>query len=201
MARHVSQVDGARELNAVLRALPVQLAKNALSASTRAGAIVLQREAYLQLALAMESRAPRPEDVLVKQRRTPRDQVASTYEIGPPRDEPQLRWLHDGTRPHDVSATENVRLGGGPKRAAQTVRRASRTDAQALRTAAGDFYDIVEHPGQPPRPWLRRAYLRSNRAALRRMAVKLSQAIAKQARRLVSEKYRGQQLARIRRRR
>jgi hypothetical protein len=59
------------------------------------------------------------------------------------------------------------------------------------------FGRIVNHPGQPPQPWLLQAQFKSAEAVYRAMAEKIRPALAKQAKRLVSTKYRNAQLRRI----
>ena len=98
-----SRMEGGAEMAAVLRELPAQLQKNALRSTARAGALELQRVSYAYLSLAMK-RSAREEDVIIKQRRSEKGEVAAEYVVGPPRRKPWLRWLHNGTRPHTISA-------------------------------------------------------------------------------------------------
>lgn len=164
----VSAFEGVPEMLAVLKELPEALQKNALSTIARAGAVALQKEAKTQLGMSM-SRSVSPDDVIIKKRRSPKGEVRAEWVVGPPTRKPQLRWLHDGTKPHAIEVR----------------------NAEAL--ASGDqlFGEIVQHPGQPPRPWLQRAYFVSTDACIKAMAQACAKALVKQARNLVSKKYRG----------
>lgn len=169
-------IEGGAELAAVLRALPDALAKNALNATARAGATTLQRTAYTYLAMAMKSRSPRDDDVIIKKRRGKKgEDVQAEYGVGPPTRKPWLRWLHDGTKPHVIERRRAKVLAG--------------TDTV--------YGQVVNHPGQPGIPWLRQAQFTSMEDVMKAMAAKIRPALAKQTARLVSQKYRGQQLRRI----
>lgn len=204
----------------VLRALPDALARNALNATARAGALKLQSVAYAYLSLAMKSRSAREDDVVIKKSRAKKGEaVQAEYLVGPNRRKPWLRWLHDGTKPHNISAVvrHGTRRGAVDTEIApvwlengeaMTLRRRGRkVRAVAMRAAsvliladkaAGKFFGTsVRHPGQPPQPWLKQAQFVSLEAVMKAMADKIRPALAKQTKRLVSEKYRGQQLRRI----
>ena len=171
-----AEITGGREMAAVLRALPDALAKNALNATARAGALQLQRTAYAYLALAMKSRSPREDDVIIKKRRgTKGEDVQAVYDVGPSTRKPWLRWLHDGTKPHVIERRRAKVLAGTDK----------------------VYGQVVSHPGQAGIPWLKQAQFVSKDAVMKAMAEKMRPALAKQVKRLVSQKYRGQQLRRI----
>lgn len=178
-----SEMLGARQLQAVLKALPDRLARNALNAAVRAGAKVIQKEAYIQLAMVMRSRPPRPKDVLIIKERGRKDIVLSEYLIGPPTFRPELRWLHSGTIPHPIDIFESWQ------------------GSQALGPIEGRgilFADTIVHPGQRATLWMLKAYFRGKDRALKAMAEKLVKSIPVQVKRLVSEKYSAQLRARIR---
>jgi len=186
-----SQMQGGPELAAVLRKLPDQLARNALSSTALTGARTLQSAAYTQLSSYMASRAAQSDDVVLKKRRTPREPIVQQYDVGPPTSKPWLRWLHNGTKPHIISALVS------------TGRRSRlRTNVSSRAFLADKLHDkffgvAVNHPGQPPRPWLTVAQWQSRDAVFKSMADQLRVALAKQARRLASTKYTRQQFRRI----
>lgn len=190
-----AQIQGGEELAAVLRALPDALAKNGLRATSLAGAKALQDQAYIELASTVRSGGPRAvDDVLIKQRRSPRGEMQSIHDVGPPSGKPWLRWLHDGTRAHKISA----RVKYGTRRGVLDVAYGARNTKVLASQALDKFFGIeVSHPGQPPRPWLLQAQFKSRDAVYRAMANKIRPALAKQAKRLVSTKYRNKQLRRI----
>lgn len=173
-----SGIQGGDELAAILRELPEQLSKNALAAAARAGAVELQGAALASLALAMRRRAPREGDVIIKKARGKKgEDVQATYLVGPPRRKPWLRWLHDGTKPHDIT----------PKR-----------KKVLFDVLGGKFFGAeVTHPGQKSHPWLKSAQFSSQEKVLKAMAEKIRTAIPKQANRLVSQKYRNQLLSKL----
>jgi hypothetical protein len=171
-----AQIEGGAELAAVLRGLPDALARNGLRASALAGAKALQNRAYVTLSSAVKSGGPRhADDVIIKQRRSPKGEVQAVFDVGPPTRKPWLRWLHDGTKPHTIEVRKAKVLSDGDKL----------------------FGRIIHHPGQPPQPWLLQAQFTSAEAVYRAMADKLRPALSKQVKRLVSNKYRSKQLKRI----
>lgn len=175
MIKH-AEITGGRELAAVIRGLPDALARNALNATARAGAITLQRRAYAYLSMAMKSRSAREDDVIIKKSRaTKSEAVQAEYKVGPPVRKPWLRWLHDGTKPHAIERRKAKVLAGSDK----------------------VFGQVVNHPGQPGIPWLKQAQFTSLEDVMKAMADKVRPALAKQCKRLVSQKYRGQQFRRI----
>lgn len=183
MPKPKSGVDGAKELNAVLKALPADLAKNSLGTAVRAGAKVIQARAYTQLALAMDSRTVRKGDVIIVKRRTPKDHVQAVVEVGPPARAYTLRFLHDGTQPHLIDSFDNRSI-------------------DSLGPIAGKgplFTEQVNHPGQQPEPWLRKAYFKSKDDAFKALAENLAKSLPRQVKKLVSSKYRGRMLKKIRR--
>jgi hypothetical protein len=168
-------IEGAQQMSRVLKRLPDELAKNALSATARAGAQELQRTSYAYLSMAM-NRSAREDDVIIMKRRGKKgDRVEAVYDVGPPRRKPWLRWLHDGTQPHEVRTTR--------------VLASLRLDKV--------FGRVVEHPGQPSRPWLKQAQFVSQDSVLKAMADKLRASLPKQVEKLVSSAYRGRQLGRL----
>jgi hypothetical protein len=214
-------IEGGEELAAVLRALPDALAKNALRSAGLAGAKVLQDAAYVALSSAVKGGGPRQaDDVIIKQRRGKKgDAVQAEYAVGPPISNPSLRWLHDGTKAHTISAVmrHGTRRGARDTQIARvwlengqamTLRRSGRkVRATAMRAAsvlvladkvAGKFFGTtVRHPGQPPRPWLLQAQFTSRDQVFRAMADAIRKGLSRQVKRLVSAKYRGKQLRRI----
>ncbi len=186
-----SHMEGGAEMAAVFRELPVQLAKNALLSTGRAGAKVLRDAALVQLGMYMRKRAPREDDVVVRQSRLPSDQLAVEFRVGPPRRKPWLRWLHDGTAPHRISAREKI----GTRRGRRNVVYGTRETLVLASRIIDRFFGIeVNHPGQPPRPWLFAAQWGSGPDVIRAMGEQIRKALPKQAKRLVSQKYRDQQL-------
>lgn len=173
-----ARIEGANQLCAVLRELPERLARNALLSTARAGATTLQSSCYAYLALAMRDRSPREDDVIIRQRRAPKGaEVQAEFGVGPPRGKPWLRWLNDGTAPHEI-----------------TVRRRSALFSGRLK----QFFGItIEHPGQPPLKWMEAAVFASSEKVYTAMAEALRKALPKQVKKLVSEKYRGAQISGI----
>lgn len=170
----LAEVRGWQELQAVLKELPRALAENALNATARAGAVELQGSAMAYLSVAM-NRSAREGDVVIKKARgTKGEDVQSTYLVGPPRRKPELRWLHDGTQPHEIPA--------------------SRARVLFSRRLDAFFGRSVRHPGQKSRPWLKQASFVSMERVMLAMAQKMAAALPKQADRLVSQKYRDQLL-------
>lgn len=166
---------GDEELAAVLHELPDALAKNALRSCARAGAKVLQDEAYVQLSMVVGLGGPRlADDVVIKQRRIPKEPIRVQFDVGPPRRKPWLRWLHNGTKPHLIA-----------------TRKGWLTDKTSI------FGRVVQHPGQPPEPWLTNAQFVSRDPVLKAMAEALVPALSRQARKLRSAKYASKQLKRI----
>lgn len=171
-----AQIQGGEELAAVMRALPDALARNGLRASGLAGAKTLQDHAYVSLTSAVKSGGPRrADDVIIKQQRSAKGVMEVAFKVGPPTRKPWLRWLHDGTKPHRIEIRRARVLSDGDK----------------------FFGRVVDHPGQPPLPWLLQAQFTSAEAVYRAMAEKLRPALSKQVKRLVSTKYRNKQLRRI----
>lgn len=185
-----SEVLGGREMARVMRELPRQLQVNALSAAARAGAVELRRVAYAHLAVAMASRSPVEEDVVVRRRRGDRDGAPrATVDVGPPAKRPWLRWLHDGTRPHFISAVTKYGRRRGRLNVAYGAREGSiLTDRNTI------FGVDVDHPGQPSRPWLRTAAFAAQAGVLRAMGQSMARAVPRQVKRLVSKHYRNQQV-------
>ena len=188
----VSRIDGHKQLQAVMRKLPDQLQERVLGSATRAGAKELQRAAYARLAVAMESRFPRPEDVLIRKRRNPaagRGGVLAVYEVGPPKSKPQLRWLNNGTEPHIISAVTRY----GTRRGARNsiIRAAGGSILTDLKVIFGP--DAL-HPGQPAHKWLDTAVFKSQQAVFEEMAKGMRRALPRVVRALVSEKYRSTQI-------
>lgn len=193
MARK-SRIDGAAEMNAVLRELPDQLQRNVMRSAGNAGAKALQRKAYAYLALAMSNRSPREDDVVVRQERAQRVQTQVVFGVGPPRRKPWLRWLHDGTAPHQISAVTKF----GTRRGVRNVAYGTRDSKVLADRAAGKFFGkSVTHPGQPARRWLLMAMRNGNDAVMQAMAKKLRDQLPRQVRKLVSSKFRGQVLRRL----
>jgi hypothetical protein len=170
-----ARIEGVDQLCAVLRELPDRLARNALLSTARAGAMTLQKSCYAYLALAMRDRSPREDDVIIRQRRPKKgDAVQAEFGVGPPRGKPWLRWLNDGTAPHDI-----------------TIRRRRVLFSERLKR----FFGLtIHHPGQPPRKWMEAAVFASSEKVYAAMAVTLRKALPKQVQKLVSEKYRGAQV-------
>lgn len=169
-----ASIEGGAELAAVLRALPEKLAKNALAQVGRAGALELRDAAMTQLSTSMR-RGVREDDIIIKRERSRKgDDLQVDFGVGPPINKPWLRWLHEGTKPHLIARVKAVL-----------------TDGTRI------FGDVIRHPGQPPRPYLKQAQFNSRDRVFRVMALKMKVALAKQVKRLVSQKYRSQQLRRI----
>lgn len=177
---------------AVMRALPDALAKNAFDATARAGAQTLQRASYAYLSIAM-NRSAREDDVIIKRRRSEKGQVRAEYAVGPPKRKPWLRWLHDGTAPHLISAVTKFRT----RRGIRDTAIGNREGGTILASRAKIFGRTIQHPGQPPRPWLEQANFAARDQVFRAMAEKLRVALARQTNRLVSSKFRRQQLRRF----
>ncbi len=169
-------LSGDKELIAILNQLPDALARNALRSAARAGARVLQQEAYMQLAMAVKqgSGARALDDVLVKQRRVPREPIQVQFDVGPPLRKPWLRWLHNGTKPHLIA-----------------TRKETLTDGVRV------FGRIIHHPGQPSMPWLANARFSSAGQVISAMAEALAPALSRQVAKLRSSKYTVRQLKRI----
>ena len=171
-----AEIQGGEELAAVLRALPDALARNGLRAAGLAGAKALQDAAFVTLTSAVKSGGPRQiDDVIVKQGRSAKGAMEVLYKVGPPTRKPWLRWLHDGTKPHRIEVRRARVLSDGDK----------------------TFGRVIDHPGQPPQPWLMQAQFTSSIEVYRAMSNKLAPALSKQVKRLVSTKYRNKQLRRI----
>lgn len=187
-----SEVLGGKELARVMRQLPKRLQQNALAATARAGGLELRRVAYAHLAVAMASRSPREEDVLIKRRRNRTGDVRAIVDVGPPTRKPQLRWLHDGTRPHTISAVTKF----GTRRGRTNVAYGSR-DGSILTDRTTIFGVDVDHPGQTSQPWLKTATFASQNRVLTAMGRSMARALPRQVKRLVSTNYRNQQLRRL----
>ena len=170
-----SGVLGLEQLLGVLRELPGNLQKNALTSIARAGAVQLKKDAMVQLGLVL-NRTVRDDDIIVKQRRRQPGEVRAEYNVGPPTRKPQLRWLHNGTDPHRINTTH----------------------AGVLASSDQVFGDNVVHPGQVPQPWLERAYFLSRDRQVKAMAKTATKAIARQARILNTKKYRNARIKNIR---
>lgn len=170
------QLTGDEDLMAVLRGLPDALAKNALRTAALAGAKELQSAAYTQLSMVVKSGGPRlADDVIIKQRRVPKEPIQVQFDVGPPLRKPWLRWLHDGTKPHLIA-----------------VRR-----SRVLSSQLDYFGTVVRHPGQVSEPWLSAAQFSSADAVIKAMAEAISVGLSRQVKKLVSTKYRNKQLKRI----
>lgn len=170
----LAEVQGWQELRAVLQELPRALAQNALNATARAGAVELQKASMAYLSVAMNRSAREGDVVMKKSRGTKGEDVQATYLVGPSRRKPWLRWLHDGTKPHQIE-----------------VRRSRVLFSRRL----GVFFGrAIQHPGEKARPWLKQAQFASSARVLKAMAEKMAEAMPKQVDRLVSQKYRDQVL-------
>jgi hypothetical protein len=169
-----AKIQGADELCAVLRELPDRLARNALLSTARAGATTLQKAAYAYLALALRGRSPRENDVIIRQRRAKKAEVQAEFGVGPPRGKPWLRWLNDGTAPHEIMIR-----GRGVLFSARLNKFFGRT---------------VHHPGEVPRKWMEAAVFASSDKVYAAMAVALRKSLPKQVQKLVSDKYRNTQV-------
>jgi len=180
---------GAEEMKRVMRKLPDQLQRNVLSSVARAGARELQRVSYAHLALALSNRSPRAEDVVIRQRRDRSGDVRAIFDVGPPRRSPELRWLHDGTQPHLISAS----IKYGTRRGILNVAYGSRA-GKVLSNLRTFFGSTVEHPGQPSRPWLKTATFAAREGIAKQMARQLTVSLPKQVQKLVSSEYRSAQL-------
>lgn len=171
-----SGVIGLEQMLGVLKELPGNLQKNALASIARAGAVHLKKETEIQLGMVM-ARTVRSDDIIVVKRRSPKGSVRAEYNVGPPTRKPQLRWLHNGVAPHVVDTTH----------------------AQVLASATEVFGTDTVHPGQPPRPYLERAYFLSQNENIRVMARQTAKALARQTKILASAKYRHSRIKNIRR--
>jgi hypothetical protein len=194
-------IEGVKEMAAVMKALPDQLARNALAATARAGAQELQSSGYAYLSMAM-NRSAREDDVVIRQARGEKgDRLQSVYNVGPPKRKPWLRWLHDGTAPHLISSVTKYGTRRGVRNVAYGVRGVGKfskqTAKRVLASSATIFGTTVQHPGQPSRPWLEQAVFASQNRVMKAMAEKLRAALPKQVNRLVSSKFRRQQLRRF----
>lgn len=170
-----SEIIGLPEMLGVLRELPENLQKNALSSVSRAGASELRKAALEQLGIAMGRPAAR-DDVIVKKRRAPKGVVQSVHEVGPPTRKPQLRWLHNGTNPHWIGITH----------------------AEVLASSEDIYGEAFFHPGQDERPWLLRAYFLGQRRYLKKMGEAMGKALRRQTKILASKKYRGRNIRTLR---
>lgn len=166
-----TRIQGAAQLRRVLEQLPRQMRRRALSPAVRAGAKIVRREALVNLPDS-ERR-----DVIVRSKRTTPGAVS--VRVGPPRSKPQLMWLEFGTGPHTIE-----RRGGGVLRSTLT---------------GTVFGTSVQHPGQPPRPFLRPAFDDNRQEILDAMVVALGKSLERQAKRLAGPQGR-RLLARARRR-
>lgn len=170
------KIMGGEDLSNVLNGLPDALAKNALRSAALAGARELQSAAYTHLSMVVKSGGPRrADDVIIRSRRSPKGEVEARYDVGPPTRKPWLRWLHDGTKPHLITARRST----------------------ALSNQLDYFGVAVRHPGQVSEPWLSAAHFSSADAVLKAMANSISKALSRQVKKLVSTKYRNKQLRRI----
>lgn len=190
-----AEVQGWQEMQAVLKELPRALAQNALNATARAGAVKLQEIAEIYLGAAMSLPVRKGDVVIKKSRGMKGEDVQSTYLVGPTRRKPWLRWLHDGTRAHLISA----RTKYGTRRGRLDVAYGVKSAAGILASKAkGLFFGVeVSHPGQRSRPWLKQAQFASSARVLKAMAEKMAEAMPKQVDRLVSQKYRDQTLRKL----
>lgn len=169
----LAEMQGWREMQAVLNELPRALAQNALNATARAGAVRLHEIAEIYLGAAMKLPVREGDVIIKKSRGTKGEDVQSTYLVGPTRRKPWLRWLHDGTKPHTIESRGRVLFS----------------------RALGAFFGrTVKHPGQKSRPWLKQANFAGAGRVMKAMAEKMAEALPKQVGRLVSQKYRDQQL-------
>lgn len=187
-----SEILGAAELQRVMRKLPGDLQERVLGSMSRAGAVELQRHAFARLALAMRSRTPREDDVVIRRRRNRSGKPQAIYDVGPPKRKPQLRWLHSGTEPHIISAVEKF----GTRRGVRNVRYGTR-DSKVLTNRSKFFGRQVNHPGQQAQPWLETAVHSSRDAVMAAMAAAARRALPRVTRVLVSKEYRNKQLTRF----
>ena len=174
MALHKkSQILGAKELNAVLKALPDDLAKNTLSSVVLAGAKVVQKSGWAYLSINMP-RTARLDDVIIRRRRT--TGRLAVADVGPPRNRPDLRWLHFGTKEHAVTAIN----AGGP--------------SEVLAARGEVFGAAVRHPGTRATFWLLRAFTAAKTRAIKAMAENMKKSLPRQVAKLHSKKYRNAKL-------
>lgn len=189
-----SEIVGAQELQRVLKRLPDDLQQRVLGSATRAGAIELQRHAYARLALALGSRSPREDDVIIKQRRNRTGKPLAMYDVGPPKRKPQLRWLHTGTAAHKISAVTKY----GTRRGVRDVAYGTRNTKVLASRRLGKFFGReVNHPGQQGQPWLETAVFSSRDSVMSAMAGAMRKALPRVTKALVSQQYRGKQLRRF----
>jgi len=197
MAREIkSQLIGVDEFREVLRLLPPELAKNTLSSGARAGANALRRRAYADLSVAMTTRSAVEDDIAIRKKRTPRDEISATYAVGPPTRKPELRWLHDGTQPHKISAVDYIRTSTSSRHKARAIINQNRGNGRGNVLSDGTtfFGQSVTHPGQPPRPWLFAALFRSREGMMKAIGDSVRKSLPKQVRKVRTAAYGTRQL-------
>ena len=148
MAVRRTRIQGARELDRTLKALPRQLGAKVLGGAVMSGAQEIRKAALANLGEAERG------DVIA--RRTRQGKASVTVSVGPPKDKFYLMFREFGTAPHTIR----------PRRRGRKV--------LADKESGAVFGPEVRHPGQPARPFLRPAFEKFKPGAQRRFLARVA---------------------------
>lgn len=153
-----TRIEGAAEMERVLRKLPRAVRGKVLTSAARAGAQVVRKRALANL-------GGDKGDIIVRKVRSAKASVL--IRVGPPRKKFELVFREFGTAVHAIVA----------KRGSGSAVLADAPDGAV-------FGPSIDHPGQAPRPFLRPAYDETKRQALDAMGKSLGRGIERAAKKL-----------------
>ena len=177
-----TRLTGTREMERVLKGLPQKVRGKVLASAARAGAQVVRKEAELRL-------GGEKGDIIVRKvgtrdKRKPTFKGGVTIRVGPPKDKFFLLFREFGSAAHAIVSRR---------------RRGSTVLAEA---PGGEvFGPTVQHPGQPPRPFLRPAFDQTKGKALAAIGKSMGRGIEREATKLAGSFAKSGLKARRRRRR
>ena len=163
-----TRLTGAREMERVLKQLPVKVRGKVLASAARAGAQVVRKEAVSRLGGDKADIITRKVGARDKNRPTFKGGV--TIRVGPPAKKFFLLFREFGTASHEL-----------PK---ESTRRRRGTTVLADAPSGEVFGASVQHPGQPPRPFLRPAFDQTKGKALAAIGKSMGRGIEREAKKL-----------------
>lgn len=136
------EIKGAAELQRFLRELPVDVEKNLTRGALRAGGKVFEREVKAEIPVK-DGELRASARVTTGAKKDGRVYAHVKVGGGGKGDPYYARFVHEGTRPHDIKPSTKAAL-----------------------FVAGLFRQLVRHPGAQPNPFMRRAFNNKADAAI-----------------------------------
>ena len=147
-------IEGASEIDAILKELPFVMRKKVVASAVRSGAGIIRKEAATLAPRSSRRRAGRhlADEIIVRKKRRTND----IYEVGPSNAVPHAHLVEFGTGPRRFKEPRKVNIGGE--------------------------WVIVEHTGQmPASPFLRPAVDNKGQAAIDKIGERLFVGIEREA--------------------